>query len=396
VILLVGKIRRAWLARAMSTCLCTVLILLAVPTMVRGQLSTEDHASEPGFWPTQKGAQRSDYAGTPACHTCHAGIWSAQRATPMANAAPRASESGILQSHPKLEFSVGQYHYEVKTDAKGSLYTLTGAGKTLSYPLVWAFGIGRVGQSYLFKKEDGEFYEARITFFETLKKLDFTPGRALPSPHSAEEAMYRQVGPAEVAKCFACHTTGSTFDGQIDEKNLTTGVSCEACHGPGAKHVSAMQTAKISGLPDAGSSLIFNSSKLPPVDSVDFCGACHGTFWDVKLSGVAGASTARSQPYRLELSKCWGTGDARLTCIACHDPHQQLETDDASYDRNCLTCHAHGPGAKKTADHPGAPCPAATKNCASCHMPKVLVPEMHANFTDHRIRIVRAAEAYPE
>jgi hypothetical protein len=380
----------------MATCLGAVLLLLALPASVRGQLSTADHTSEPGFWPTQNGAPRSDYAGTPACRTCHAGIWSTQKATPMANAAPRASESGILQSHPNLEFSVGQYHYEVKTDAKGSLYTLTGAGKTLSFPLVWAFGIGRVGQSYLFKKEDGEFYEARITFFETLKKLDFTPGRAIAAPHSAEEAMYRQVGSAEVVKCFACHTTASMFDGQLDEKNLTTGVSCEACHGPGAKHVSAMQTAKISGLPEAGSSLIFNSSKLSPVDSVDFCGACHGTFWDVKLSGVTGASTARSQPYRLELSKCWGTGDARLTCIACHDPHKQLETDDASYDRNCLACHVNGPGAKKSADHPGAPCPAATKNCASCHMPKVLVPEMHADFTDHRIRIVRVGAPYPE
>jgi hypothetical protein len=29
-------------------------------------------------------------------------------------------------------------------------------------------------------------------------------------------------------------------------------------------------------------------------------------------------------------------------------------------------------------------------------MPKVNVPEMHYNFADHRIRIARAGEAYPE
>jgi hypothetical protein len=23
----------------------------------------------------------------------------------------------------------------------------------------------------------------------------------------------------------------------------------------------------------------------------------------------------------LPLSKCWGNGDERLTCVACHDPH---------------------------------------------------------------------------
>ena len=29
-------------------------------------------------------------------------------------------------------------------------------------------------------------------------------------------------------------------------------------------------------------------------------------------------------------------------------------------------------------------------------MPKVYLPEMHYSFTDHRIRITREAEPYPE
>jgi hypothetical protein len=37
----------------------------------------------------------------------------------------------------------------------------------------------------------------------------------------------------------------------------------------------------------------------------------------------------------------------------------------------------------------------ATSNCTSCHMPKSDVPEMHAQFTDHFIRIVRDGEKYP-
>jgi hypothetical protein len=373
-----------------------MLLLMTWPTTMRGQLSTDDHVSEPGFWPTQKGASRSDYAGTAACISCHSGIWSTQKTTPMANAAPRASESGILHSHPKMDFSVGRFHYDLRTNANESHYTLTDGQQTLTYPLLWAFGIGRVGQSFLFKKEDGDFYEARVTYFAPLKALNFTPGRALLSPKNAEEAMYRKVGPAEVSKCFACHTTASMFDGQLDEKNLTPGVSCEACHSPGAKHVAAMQAAKLSGIADSGPSMIFNSAKLQPADSVDFCGACHSTFWDVKLTGVTGVSSARSQPYRLESSKCWGQGDARLTCIACHNPHLQLETDDAAYDHVCLSCHVSVVGGKKTADHPGAACPTATKNCASCHMPKVLVPEMHADFTDHRIRLAKPGEPYPE
>jgi hypothetical protein len=32
----------------------------------------------------------------------------------------------------------------------------------------------------------------------------------------------------------------------------------------------------------------------------------------------------------------------------------------------------------------------------SCHMPKIYVPVMHYNFTDHRIRIARGNDPYPE
>jgi hypothetical protein len=43
-------------------------------------------------------------------------------------------------------------------------------------------------------------------------------------------------------------------------------------------------------------------------------------------------------------------------------------------------------GAQPTAAKPGKPCPKATAECTTCHMPKYEVAEMHASFTDHRIR----------
>ena len=58
---------------------------------------------------------------------------------------------------------------------------MTDGQRTLSYDLTaWAFGTARVGQSYLFKN-GGEFYEARVTYFDKLKSLAFTPiGTFLP------------------------------------------------------------------------------------------------------------------------------------------------------------------------------------------------------------------------
>jgi cytochrome c554/c'-like protein len=365
-------------------------------SFLRAQLSTGDHLAEPGFWPTQNAPRRDEFVGVSACSSCHSAIVATQSRTPMGATAMLASDSDVLRSHPTLNFAFDKYRYEIKTSSTQNIYRVADGSRVLTENLLWAFGTDRVGQSYLFKRDDGRFYEARVTYFNSLKGLHFTPDRALASAKDLEEAMYRPVDISEIRRCFACHTTAANIADKFDEKGLIPGVTCEACHGPGAKHVAAMQAAKIAGVNPSPEGTIFNAAELSPADSVDFCGACHATWWDVKLSGVKGVSNAKSQPYRLEGSKCWVKGDARLSCIACHDPHKQLQTDSASYDTNCLSCHLATTSTPKSADHPGAPCPVSTKNCASCHMPKVYVPEMHYNFTDHRIRIARANEPYPE
>lgn len=375
-----------------------LLVFMGAPLKLHAQLSTEDHLADPGFWPTQSAASRQDFVGPSGCQACHAEKVASQSANAMGRNLVHANEHDdkVLAAHQHLTFTVAQYHYLIESDPSHSLYSVTDGKETLSWPLLWAFGTPRVGQSYLFKKEDGRFYEARVTYFPSLKTLGFTPSRDLAAPKDVAEAMDRQVPAAEIGRCFGCHSTASNIAGSFNEATLIPGVTCEACHGPGARHSAEMKEF-VAGKRAPGSPSIFNSAHLDPSDQVDFCGACHGTWWDVKLSGTHGPSTTRSAPYRLVTSKCWGIkGDARLVCTACHDPHQPLQTAASDYDRACLRCHAGSVAAKPTADHPGKACPVAQKNCTTCHMPKVYVPEMHDNFTDHRIRIARAGEPFPE
>jgi hypothetical protein len=206
----------------------------------------------------------------------------------------------------------------------------------------------------------------------------------------------------EARRCFGCHTTASTVDNVFRPYQLIPGVTCEACHGPGLKHVTAMRKHDFA----AGVKAIFNPARLTPTDSVDFCGACHRSWWDTTLSGTFGIANLRFQPYRLENSKCWQKSQGRLTCLVCHDPHQPLQHAAADYDAACLTCHATSKRAAIAAklvafaansanEHLAPPCPVATKDCSNCHMPKYPVPGMHFNFTDHDIRVVRAGAAYP-
>jgi hypothetical protein len=145
-----------------------------------------------------------------------------------------------------------------------------------------------------------------------------------------------------------------------------------------------------------GATEILDPARLDPVDSVDFCGACHHTWQDVVTNGFVntGQFNVRLAPYRLENSRCWGKGDARLTCIACHDPHKPLVRDAASYDISCLRCHVLR-GEKRLAGRTGAACPVAVRDCVTCHMPRYEPLGLHYRFTDHWIRIVRPGQPYP-
>jgi hypothetical protein len=388
------------------------LLISSTPSSLHAQFATSDRVTQPGFWPTQTKYSRDEYAGSQACSGCHLKITQAQQETSMAHTAMRAGDSAILRSNPQLSFAHSSYFYAIQTSAGQSVYAVTDGRHAQSAPLAWAFGTDRVAQSYLFKKKDGEFYEARITYFLSLSALDFTPGRALNAPEDVEDAMDRQVSRAEVYRCFACHTTASGIGSNFDESRLIPGVSCEACHGAGRAHVAEMEGVPVERSAAAlheqdTPAKIFNPKTLTPEESVDFCGSCHGSYWDVSLSGSSGIGNARFQPYRLEQSKCWNKNDGRLICTACHDPHQQVDTDASDYDHVCLSCHLiKGAKLKSTSTetnpagpaetHPGNACPVGKEKCTSCHMPQVYIPAMHRSFPDHRIRIARDGESFPD
>ncbi len=313
----------------------------------------------------------------------------------MALTSVRAPSSTILLTHSQLQFSTGPFHYSIRMEGAVPHYELDSPEKNLGDTLVWAFGTGRVGQSYLFSPKGGTFREARVTYFSSLQNLGFTPTRQFTTVKAPEEAMYREVPPKEVQLCFGCHTTASYTGARLEEENLFLGITCEACHGPAGEHVSTMQAVTLAGTDYSGPRHIFSPASLSPMDAVDFCGACHATTWDVILSGIKGVSNARSEPYRLQLSKCWGKGDTRLVCWSCHDPHKQIASEPQSYDPVCVNCHgSRAEGKSVPAAHRA--CPVGTSACVSCHMQKVYVPEMHFKFTDHKIRIARSGDSYQE
>jgi hypothetical protein len=372
-------------------------IAASAPIWGRGQNSTDEHLEEPGWWPRHPSNSLEEYAGAAACQSCHHGIAAQQEATPMARTLLHAEGAGVIPLHGRLNFQDGRYTYKIAMDGGKPELSVSDGSNTLAAPLLWAFGTGEVGQSYLFQR-GGNYFESRVSFFGSLGNLNFTPARALHAPYDLEEAMARPVNAGEIRRCFSCHSTASVIAGKFEPSKVVPGITCEACHGPGKKHANAMEASVLQGGvgDEQAANLIFNPGKLNPNDSVDFCGACHGTWVDAVRGGMKGLPSVRLQPYRLQNSKCWAKADPRITCVACHDPHVPLVEELSAYDGKCLSCHLATRDSKPMSEHPGAACPVETKNCASCHMPKIEVPEMHRAFVDHEIRIVRPGRGLPD
>ena len=283
---------------------------------------------------------------------------------------------------------MGAYAYNLVTRDGKALLSVGDGVESTTKDLEWAFGDGNFGQTYVYR-DNGKYYESQLSFYTRPNALDTTTGHM--QPKNLETAAGGLTGFDGARQCFGCHFTASTTSDRFDPDHAITGVTCEACHGPGAQHAIAMAVD-----PRETKGLIMNPAKLSPSDSVDFCGACHRTSADVVLAGLsrAGIINVRLQPYRLQKSKCWGIGDARITCVACHDPHVQVIRDSGSYDGKCLQCHALK-GARPAPGHHQRACPVAAKDCVTCHMPKIGVPGTHTTFTDHWIRISKEGTPYP-
>jgi hypothetical protein len=169
---------------------------------------------------------------------------------------------------------------------------------------------------------------------------------------------------------------------------LEPGVNCEHCHAGAISHA-------MSG--DASETAPTDLRKLSAEELSDFCGQCHRSWEKVVRGPWRGEIDVRFQPYRLAGSKCFSGTDPRISCIACHDPHEDLVTDIGAYDGKCLACHRVKGAASATKSKASAPaCPVEKNNCVSCHMPEVKLADGAASFRDHRIRIVKAGMPYPD
>ena len=244
--------------------------------------------------------------------------------------------------------------------------------------------------------------------------------------------------------CVFCHNVAPNPARDPETGRFATavaelGVACEACHGPGAEHVTRnadpARRARLAATRAADPTIV-NPSRLSPERSADVCGRCHGQ----RLADDVGPFLAHGDPFvpgddlAIEsaplwrdtplhgdrtafAARFWTDGTARLTayeyqgllqspcamggsltCTSCHgmhegDPRGQVRARFAGQpDAMCTGCHAALAAPPALAAHAHHDPAGAGGRCVACHMPRIVygVLDVHRS---HRIEVPDPARA---
>jgi predicted CXXCH cytochrome family protein len=212
-------------------------------------------------------------------------------------------------------------------------------------------------------------------------------------------------GPNWKEKCSNCHVTGFQHE---DYSWAELSIGCEACHGPGERHVKAKGERRAN--------TIYNPVKLPWHLASDICGQCHtrGKSPDNKYDYPMGYQVGkRLVPSMFSIvsydnrSAWWPSGavkqhrqqypewmtsqhyKAGISCTDCHTSHSAANRFSTRISGNnlCLGCH---PGVSTDPTFGHAPIKDAPQhsNCIACHMSRTGKSATVGDEATHTFRVI--------
>lgn len=224
-------------------------------------------------------------------------------------------------------------------------------------------------------------------------------------------------------QCAECHVTGldKGYNSETDSYATTwreLGVGCEACHGPGSRHVAVAREG--GGEPGSGLLVRLESrweeawrrspghivaARDRPADAAldNTCAPCHARRSALVEDWIPGADLSDSHRLALLTPPLyhadgqqddevynWGSfqqsrmAQAGVTCADCHEPHAL----GLRAQGNALCTRCHAPEAFDTEAHHGHAADSAGSRCTACHMPERTYMGIDPR-ADHSLRVPR-------
>ena len=331
----------------------------------------------------------SSYVGARACATCHPAIVRSQQSSRHALTLYRSDTLAAipLPAAPIPDPDRPGVTHDFNREGTITRLDVRDGDATRRAVVEFALGSGHHGLTMIGRDEAGAARSFRVSSFDHGHSWGPTPFTPPPDPADPGSIIGQRLTEAELHRCLDCHVTSprAAKDPTVVEAS-DRGIGCERCHGPAANHLAAMAVK----FPDPA---IARPKLATAAQVTKVCAACHDSD-DPKVSD-SDPRTIRFQALTMPRSRCYTESAGGLSCLTCHDPHKDAETDPAYYESRCLACHS-----STTADPPRhaalppgrakVPCPVnPARDCLKCHMPKTESKPHRASFTDHQIRVHR-------
>ncbi len=351
--------------------------------------------------PTRK--PTSNYITSKQCTACHPQQFNAWRESHHAQAmlpatatSVRADFNNIEVSHEKLtaNFQRRGDNYFVITQGIN--------GKVEEYQIQYTFGYEPL-QQYLVAIPGGRL-QALPWAWDTQKRRWYYLQN--PAPETDDWLHWTRGAGNWNSMCAACHSTAVEKKYDPETNSYATqwaeiNVGCEACHGPGAKHVTLVKGN--ADLPK-GNLEIEMGIGLSAVEQVERCGRCHGRRGEITDSYDHGKDPMMNH-YLPEVlrpglyhadgqindevfvygsftqSKMYQSG---VGCSSCHEVHSGSLR--AQGNKLCASCHDSAQYNSSQHHHHPEVSPGA--QCVSCHMPGKYYMGVDLRH-DHSLRVPR-------
>src|ERR1044071_173351 len=115
-------------------------------------------------WHPRRPPAGGEFVGDKTCAQCHKQTVAVHAQSPMALAMEPVANSRVLVANPLMTFRTGPYLYEIKRQGEGSVYKVTDGKEAVALPILYAFGQGKAGQTYVLEYE-GAYYESLVSYY---------------------------------------------------------------------------------------------------------------------------------------------------------------------------------------------------------------------------------------
>ncbi len=351
------------------------------------------------------------FVGRPACARCHESANKAWTGSHHDQAMTEATIETVRGDFSGVRFAGdGMRARFFRQDEKFLIETDGPDGQLATYEVAYTFGWKPL-QQYLVRFPGGRLQAFSVAWDTERRRWFFLyPGKRIPP---SDWLHWTRNGQNWNGMCAECHSTNLVkgYDPASDSYQTTwseVDVSCEACHGPGSRHVAWAEVPPMGRAPLANAGLVMKTSGIGNRELVELCAPCHSRrtelgdydhrrpeLLDNHLPVLLAEGLYHPDGQILDedfeygsfvQSKMFRMG---VRCTDCHDAHSlKLRREGNGV---CLQCHA-APAYDDARHHFHKPVwqgePSAGALCVSCHMPKSPFMVIHWR-ADHSIRIPR-------